>query len=180
MSSAIVRIGKGLIVHMLLAVIAIGIIWLMVNSFDDASQSLRDQFADAADDGESVLSYVADARGKLIEWAVAAMAVGWLLASLFVSIADRREVRGYEDSDSMKSHWWGLGVSMVLAGIGLLWFQVIATDVMLNVESGSLWISVAAVAFLALLSFFIATAWCVKLTMKRSVPLSGLIPDSWN
>ena len=180
MNSTIVRIGKGLIVHLLFVAIAIGIVWLMVSTFDDASQSLRDQFTDAADNGESVMSYLADARGNLIEWAVASLASCWLISAMFVSMAGRQAPRGYEDSTAMKSLWWGLFVAMIIACGGLLWFQVIATDVVLNVESGSLWVCLIAVALLVLLGYFIATAWGVKLTMKRSVPLSGLIPDGGN
>lgn len=175
-----VRIGKGLIVHIVFAALSVGLIWMLLNSFDDASQSLRDQFADAADNGESVLAYLADARGRLIEWAVSVLAVGWILSALFVSVACRFAPSGYEQSTAKASLWWGLGIAMVIAGSTMFWFMIVNAQVLLNVDAGNIWLIVATVALLALIGFFLATAIGVKLAMKRSVPLSGIIPDSWN
>ena len=181
MGDTVMRIGKSLFVHILIAVILIGTIWWMTSSFEDASQLLRDQYKDAADDGATVLGYVDQARGSLIEWCGISCVISFLFSSLFISLANNKHPRGYEEGGRMAPMWAGLFVATI-AGVGILWWQYASFEAVGQwLVSANYLICVAATVAGILIAYFLATAVGVKLTMKRSVPLAELvIPDGWN
>jgi hypothetical protein len=181
MGETIVRIGKALLIHVLIGIAVLATIWLMADAFEDASLTLQTKYAEAADGGASVLNELGDARSQMLEWGVLALSASWLCSSLFVALAQHRGARGYSEGGSMFATWIGLFILTILAAVAGWWRLVSLLDIGTLIASNNYAISLVVTFIGTALAYYLATGVAVRLPMKRSVPLADvLLPNFWN
>ncbi|HYI40306.1 MAG TPA: hypothetical protein VE053_08310 [Allosphingosinicella sp.] len=181
MGETIVRIGKALLIHLLIGAGVLATIWFMADTFGDASLALQNDYAEAADGGASVLNELGDARGQMLKWAILALSFSWLFSSLFVALAQRRAARGYSEGGSMFAAWIGLFIVTILAAVAAWWRQVSLLDIGTLIASNNYAISLVTGFIGTALAYYLATGLAVRLPLKRSVPLADvLLPNFWN
>lgn len=181
MGETVVRIGKSLLIHVLVGLAVLATIWFMADAFEDASLALQAKYAEADDMGASVMNELGEARGHLLAWGILALTISWLSSSLFIALAQNRGARGYSEGGSLFATWIGLFIFTMLGAVVAWWRQVSLLDIGSLVASTNYSISLVIGFIGTALAYYLATGVAVRLSMKPSVPLSDvLLPKFWN
>lgn len=174
-----VRMGKSLAVHIVFGLLICLLAFLLLGSFDAASDLLREQYEEP-----EVLRLLADARARFVGWATASLAMSWVFSSAFLWIANlrRRGVRHGVDERKVLPWWIALFV-VAIGTTALQWWRMVSqTDVAAMLASADYLLLVTTVTIGQPLAFWAATGLAVALTLKPSVPLAEtLLPTQvWN
>jgi heme/copper-type cytochrome/quinol oxidase subunit 4 len=181
MGETVVRIGKALLIHVLIGIAVLGTIWFMADVFEDASLELQTRYQGANDNGASVLNELGYARSSMVSWAITALALSWLSSSLFIFLGQRRAARGYAEGGSLFATWIGLFILALIAATTAWWRQVSLLDIGTLIASSNYAKSLVAGFVGTALAYYLATGLAVRLSLKRSVPLADvLLPNFWN
>ncbi len=175
LSETIVRIGKSLAIHLPIAAIVMGLIYWLTSNFTDASEDLRANY-----DPQAVMDTLQLVRSSLWEWLVIALIVSFLCSALFIAAAQRRHPRNPSEGASRKAMWVALMLAMLVATGVLWWLYVSQAEVQVQLMGGNYSGAVTLVGIGTMLAYYLSTALAVTVTMKPSVPASGVLPTFWN
>lgn len=174
----LVRIGKVFAIHLVFAGLLYGLALYVMGNFDNASLAIREQY-----DSNEVMQLLGAAKSKMIGWYVAAMAGSWLLASLFVAIAQRRRliVRAASEARGSMGLWFALFVLALGLTAFFFWRQITLADVAQMLLDGKYLLMVTLGFVVQMLAFWLSSGLAVTVTLKPAVPLAeSILPDFWN
>ncbi|MEG3180077.1 hypothetical protein [Sphingomonas sp. LT1P40] len=176
----LIRIGKALLIYLVIGAALLGLIFWLTSDFESASLMLRAQFADAEDAQTSVMVILDQARLHLVYWMLTSLAASLICASLFLSFAQSRRPRNAIEGGSYKARWIALLIVALSLSVLCWWQFVSVADVAGALVSKSYVLVLVCVGLGNLLAYYLATGLAVTMTMKPSVPMGTLLPNSWN
>lgn len=164
-----------LVVHVLFALLAFGLVFWYTSEYAFASEALLLELADADDADAQVLIYLETARQQLATWIWPAMGVSFLCSILFLGLADRHMPSNPTEAGSKKGLWTVLLIVNVVIAI-IIWFVAVSMpDTSYSLIFSNYAVIILVTFLLLLLGYFLSTAFFVKRTMARSVPLAPMM-----
>jgi hypothetical protein len=174
----IVRAGRALSVHLLFAALLYGFAVFFTGNFENATVAVREQY-----ESNDVMQLLGAVQSKTVSWYFTALGASWLLAALFISIAQSREgsVRSDAEARRYMPHWTGLFILFLVTSGLSFWLQISLGNVAATLINGK-YLMLAVVGFAASsLAFWMATGLAVTISLKPAVPLAEmLLPSFWN
>jgi magnesium-transporting ATPase (P-type) len=179
--SILARIGKCVLLNGVIGGAAAGLTFKLSSGFASASEKLRQEFADASDGGESVLTALEQARVSLLMWSGSVALIVALAAALLIVHSQSQEPRDYDEATAQQGKWW-LMFLVVLALMGLVWWQKASTaNVGWMLVTSNYAVICVTIFLCAVLAFYLSTALFIKRSMVRAVPLGEFVrPASWS
>lgn len=174
MNSALMRIFMALLIHVAIAALAGGLIYLTGSGQSAVSDLVRMTYADRPAMIESVRS---ESVWQVIQWSFFSLAASWLFASVWLILAEGYKPTTPAEGAGRQGAWIGLLGATLSAMAAIGWSMVWRLDVAVDLATGMLTIGIAIVVVSVLLAYHLATAMTVKSTMRPSVPLSGALPS---
>lgn len=173
----LVRAVFALIIHLVLAALLFGIVvWLTSDTASVHPDVLR-EVQGQSDSQQSIEFALEDARGALLQWAMWSLATGFAASAIFLFAAQQQLPRIPSEERALSGLWAGLFIVGVIASVVVWWLGVADAGVDALIVSGSYFGCSAAGFFGVVIAYYLATALCVKPTMKPSVPLSAPLPS---
>lgn len=178
MAAILQRITKSFAIHLVLLLIALGLVYGVVNGQENLSAAVRLQYEGQS--SEVLQQLVADARGRIMTWCLVSFAISWLASSIFLTSAQRTLPANERQAASLRGLWSGLLLVVVIAVAVLAWLRLYSLGVSTDLASGSFMIALVGVGVLVLLAFYLGCGLAVKAAMRPSVPAAGALPGFWS
>lgn len=174
----LIRSIKAFGLHLLLGLIAFGVIYWLTNGFESASEQLRNKMVDTDDVEAAVLVELAEARFTLMQWAFISLTVSWITTTVFLYAAQRHEPR----SDAEAQQRFGVWGTLLILTLGLsafLWWRWVSLAQIALALMSDHYTMILATSFAATaLGYYLSTALFVKNAAKPSVPGARAFPSS--
>lgn len=174
---AIIRIGKAVLVHLVLMAIAYGALLMLLGDFDSASDTVRDTYDEAG-----VMQQLAAARAQLLAWYLGGLIVSLIASAVFLFAAQQARAKVRSASEGRRSLPLWIVLFLVVAVLtGFVWWRQVSIPSVaaLVLDSDYLWLVTLGSLF-PLLAYWLSTGLAVTITLKPSVPGAGLLPRMWN
>jgi hypothetical protein len=174
MNKLLVRIFLALLLHVAFLALVIALLMYLGGNEDAVSDVVR---ARLADDPTQIDAIRGDAVWQLVQWSIYALGIGWLISGLWLAAAERQKPCTPSEGAGKQALW----VVLLFVALGALavtcWVTVFKRDVEVDLTSSMLTYAMLIVSAATLLAYFVATAICVKSTMRPSVPFSEFLPS---
>ena len=165
-------------IHLVFALLIMGLVFFFTSSFDDASEQLLLQLGEAEDAEAQVLSYLSTARGELMTWVFPVLGIGWLASIVFLIRAEMAMPGTPREGAAHKGFWTILMLVAMIMGVVMWYINLSVPQVGYALQSGNYAIILFSGFAAILLAYFFSTALFVKKSMRASVPLAELIKGS--
>jgi magnesium-transporting ATPase (P-type) len=173
-NSALVRIFWALLIHVGWFILAAGLLYVAGAGESALSDATRDQYRD----NPALIDQIrTDALWHLLNWAFLSLAASWLLASLWLFIAERQRPRTPAEGAAKRGLWVILLLVTLAAMAAIGWSRLAQTGVTMDLAASTMTTGILTVSFTVLLAYFTATAMSVKQVMRPSVPFSSILPN---
>lgn len=167
-----VKIFWSLLVHAAVAVVGGLFIYWLGSDQSAIAESVRSTYSDRPASLEVIRS---DAIWQVLQWLLRGLAASWILASLWLLAADKDEPKTPKEGARRTGMW----VALLLVSLGFVtfmgWLLIFSKPVSEELAASVLTGGTVVVPAAALTAYYLATALLVKITMRHSVPLWGLI-----
>jgi uncharacterized membrane protein (DUF485 family) len=174
MSSSFIRIFWSLLVHIGFISAAVGLIYLIGGSETALAEATRAQYADNPATLEDIRSA---SIAELILWAMLALAVSWILSSLWLVIAERQRPRTPVEGASKKGSWVLMLVLCLMAMAVIGWMRIWRGGLEVDLATDTLTFGMIIIGISVFAAYFLGTAMSVKTVMRPSVPFSNFLPS---
>lgn len=162
------------LIHLVIGLLAAGVVLLLTRDQDALAGELLGQLFNNPEQLDARRGAVAAAAFMTLG---VSMLVSWLASAAFLLASDGFRPDVARRSSAMMGPWFLL-LLLALAGIGVaLWWQVWASALNFDFNTGRL-VGVGAVSFFAvLIAYYLGTGLPVKNEVKASVPFAVLLPQ---
>ena len=157
------------------AVIA-GIFWAVVKFGLAKEDGLSQQVLGLTEgDPVRIQSYLEEMVGGLLMPGVLSIALGAVLAAIWLILVDRNPPYGDQSAKAKRGSWAGLLLLGIAVTIGLFWWEVIAAP-LAEMAAPSIPVTVTGLgAVLMVLGYWLGTAIFVPSSTRIAVPGAGLL-----
>ena len=174
MTSAPTRLFWALIIHAAIAVPALALLFFLGSGDDALNEATRLAYGSRPDGLEDVRSA---AVWGLALWTFIALAADWVLAGIWIVLAERQRPATPAQGAGMRGSWAIFLIISMLATSSIGWRVVWNRSLQLDLATSLLTMSVGIVFLTTLIAYWTSTAVCVKRVMRRSVPLENVFPS---
>ncbi|HYJ31508.1 MAG TPA: hypothetical protein VEW25_14350 [Allosphingosinicella sp.] len=172
------RVVKSFFLHVVLMLVALGLIWLVVQGQDALSAAVRLRYQGRS--AQALMTVLEDERGRLMMWCFIAFLVSWLASSVFLAASERARPAGEIEARS-KIGLWSLMLVVTIAFLMFsAWLNLIESGVSTSLASATFLTAVLIGGVSTVLAYYFATALMVRRVMRPSVPLATALPTTWS
>lgn len=160
-------------IHLLVGLIAAGVIYLLTKDQNVLAQSIIEQLYDDPDVLDATRQGVQSASFATL---IAALGSSWIASAAFLLWSNAYRPKAGRYSGAMMGPWFAF-LLVALAGVGgAAWWQIWMSALNFEFNPARL-TTVAIVSGLGVLvAYYLATALSIKNELKASVPLAVLLP----
>jgi hypothetical protein len=172
--SGLIRIFSTLVVHVIAFLIMLLLVYAMFAGQDSMSDLLRNQYSDSPESIELIRSAT---MWRVIVADALVLAWSWIISSLWLLMAERQRPSDPVEGASMKPIWVIFLIIVLVGYASISWWMVWRSSAAIEIAPSVFSTTAIAAFFATFLAYFLGTAISVKTVMRRSVPLSGLVPN---
>jgi|GEM_PF-4108179 len=172
------RVVKSFFLHVALMLLALGLIWLVVQGQDALSAAVRLRYQGRS--AQALLTVLEDQRGRLMMWCFISFLVSWLASSVFLAAAERARPAGEIEAKGKIGLWSLMLVVTIVFVIFTAWLNLIEAGVSASLSSGTFLTAVLIGGIATVLAYYFATGLMVRRVMRPSVPLATALPTTWS
>jgi hypothetical protein len=170
------RAAKSFFVHLFMLLLALLLIYFIVQGQDSLSSNVRDTLKTA----RSLATRLDDARGELMMWCFVGFLISWLASSLFLASAERAAPAN-EAEARCRLGLWSFLLILVIAMLGAnYWLSLLGAQVNVTLASNTFMAAVLIGGLAVVVAYYFATGLIVKRVMRPSVPLAAGLPTFWS
>ena len=167
MAQAAKAILFGALIHVLLFAVAALLVYLSVG---------QGALGEAARASENAPRILAQHRGAVLSWLVAAAITGWVASTIWTLRANGRQVHQRAGAGSYVGGWVACLGGAVLVAV-LLLVLTVASSYFHEIAVGSQLIAEGLVFLFLVIAYWLSTAMLVKPAMQGAVPGGGVLPS---
>ena len=164
------RVALSTTIHIVGAALGLGLIWLLMGNESSLSASIVQRMIN---DPNALQQIREESRGHVWLWCIAAVAISFVLSSVWIVLAERTSPLDESQARSQRGSWAGLFVLTVIAFAAVGYFQVVGSGLSAFVNAGSVAIGGIACLVITCAAFYLGAFFGVKRTMRPSVPFAS-------
>ena len=163
------RVALSVAVHLLGALLGVGLIWLLMRSDSSLATSLIERMINSPGALQRVRE---EAMGHVWLWCAVSVSAAFVLSTIWIVLAERASPVDDREARSMTASWAGMFIFTIAAFAAIGYLQIVGSGISAFVNAKAIAIGGIACLVITCVAYYVGTLIGVKKTMRPSVPFA--------